>query len=66
MSVDSWRYPLVGGMRQRRFVGTNSKPCKLPENAARTHRQLHVVLGAATQDGLPVLRDGIKEDSTSL
>ena len=27
------RYPLVGGMRQRRFAGTNSKPRKLPENA---------------------------------
>ena len=28
-----WRYPLVGGTRQRRFDGTNPKPRKLPENA---------------------------------
>ena len=27
------RYPLVGGTRERRFAGTNSKPRKLPENA---------------------------------
>jgi hypothetical protein len=28
------RYPLVGGTRERRFAGTNSKPRKLPKNAA--------------------------------
>jgi len=27
-------YPLVGGTRQRHFEGINSKPQKLPENAA--------------------------------
>ena len=32
-SPNGWRYPLVGGTRQRRFAGTNSKPRKLPENA---------------------------------
>jgi hypothetical protein len=30
---NGWRYPLVGGTRQRRFAGTNSKPRKLLENA---------------------------------
>ena len=30
---DGWRYPLVGGTRQRHFDGTRSKPRKLPENA---------------------------------
>ena len=40
------RYPLVGGTRQRGFVGTNSKPRKLPENAATPTRRVHAVLGA--------------------
>jgi hypothetical protein len=30
---NGWRYPLVGGTRQRRFAGTRFKPRKLPENA---------------------------------
>jgi hypothetical protein len=30
---DGWRYPLVGGTRQRRFDGINFKPCKPLENA---------------------------------
>ena len=30
---NGWRYPLVGGTRQRRFDGTNFKPRRLPENA---------------------------------
>src|SRR6266498_4758846 len=39
------RYPLVGGTRQRRFAGTNSKPRKLPENAASPTSRVHAVLG---------------------
>jgi len=31
--ANGWRYPLVGGTRQRHFIGSNSKPRKLPENA---------------------------------
>ena len=30
---NGWRYPLVGGTRQRHFDGTNFKPRKVPENA---------------------------------
>ncbi len=40
------RYPLVGGTRQRRFAGTNLKPCKLPENAQTPTSRVHAVLGA--------------------
>jgi len=35
----------VGGTRQRHFAGTNSKPQKLPENAATPTRRVHAVLG---------------------
>ena len=38
------RYPLVGGMRQRRFDGTNSKPRKLPQNAQSPTSRVHAVL----------------------
>src|SRR5687768_10547609 len=38
---NGWRYPLVGGMRQRRFAGTNSKPRKLPENAQTPTGRVH-------------------------
>src|SRR5512134_2925123 len=38
------RYPRVGGRRERRFDGTNSKPQKLPENAATPTRRVHAVL----------------------
>jgi len=31
---NGWRYPLVGGTRQRHFDGISFKPRKLPENAA--------------------------------
>ena len=30
---NGWRYPLVGGTRERHFAGTNFKPRKVPENA---------------------------------
>jgi len=33
MAPNGWRYPLVGGTRQRCFAGANLKPRKLPENA---------------------------------
>src|SRR5512145_217078 len=39
------RYPRVGGTRRRHFAGTNSKPRKLPENAATPTRRVHAVLG---------------------
>jgi hypothetical protein len=39
------RYPRAGGMRQRRFDGTNSKPRKLLENAQTPTRRVHAVLG---------------------
>ena len=41
------RYPLVGGMGQRHFEGTNSKPGKLLENAQTPTSRVHAVLGAA-------------------
>src|SRR5687767_12964718 len=33
LEPNGWRYPLVGGTRQRDFTGISFKPCKLPENA---------------------------------
>jgi len=44
---NGWRYPLVGGTRQRRFDGINFKPRKLPENAATPTSRVHAVLGGA-------------------
>ena len=38
------RYPLVGGTRQRHFIGTNSKPHELPENAPTPTSRVHAVL----------------------
>ena len=40
------RYPLVGGTRERYFIGTHFKPRKLPENAQTPQRQVHALLGA--------------------
>ncbi len=40
------RYPLVGGTRQRRFDGTNSKPRKRLKNAQTPTSRVHAVLGA--------------------
>jgi len=40
------RYPLVGGTRQHRFGGTNSKPRKLSENAQTPTSRVHALLGA--------------------
>jgi hypothetical protein len=43
--ANGWRYPLVGGTRQRRFAGTNFKLRKLPENAQTPTSRVHAVLG---------------------
>jgi hypothetical protein len=43
---NGWRYPLVGGARQRHFAGINFKPRKLPENAVSPTSRVHAVLGA--------------------
>src|SRR5512134_3700295 len=42
---NGWRYPRVGGTRQRHFAGTNFQPRKLLENAATPTRRVHAVLG---------------------
>jgi len=47
--ANGWRYPLVGGTRERRFDGTNSKPRKLLENAQTPTSRVHAVLGALTE-----------------
>jgi len=39
-------YLRVGGTRSSCFDGTNSKPRKLPENAATPTRRVHAVLAA--------------------
>jgi len=58
LAPNGWRYPLVGGTRQRHFVGTNFKPRKLPENAQTPTTpvpafaagdRVHAVLGAFTE-----------------
>jgi hypothetical protein len=46
MSVDSLRYPLVGGTRQRYFDGTHFKPRELPENVQTPTSRVHAVLAA--------------------
>ena len=43
--ANGWRYPLVGGTRQRHFNGTNFKPHKLLENAQSPTSRVHAVLG---------------------
>jgi len=45
--ANGWRYPLVGGMRQRHFDGINFKPRKLLENAQTPTSRVHAVLGTA-------------------
>jgi hypothetical protein len=42
--ANGWRYPLVGGTRQRHFAGTNFKPRKLPKNAQTPTSRVHAVL----------------------
>lgn len=43
------RYPLVGGTRERYFIGTRFKPHKVPENAQSPTSRVHAVLGALTE-----------------
>jgi hypothetical protein len=38
------RYPLVGGTRQRYFIGIKSKPRKLLKNAPSPTSRVHAVL----------------------
>jgi hypothetical protein len=40
---NGWRYPLVGGTRQRHFDGTNFKPRKLPKNAQTSASEVQAV-----------------------
>ncbi|HZM21328.1 MAG TPA: hypothetical protein VFC02_06275 [Anaerolineales bacterium] len=42
---NGWRYPLVGGTRQRRVAGISFKPHKLPEDAQTPTSRVHAVLG---------------------
>jgi hypothetical protein len=42
---NGWRYPLVGGTRQRHFAGTSFKPRKVLENAQTPTSRVHAVLG---------------------
>jgi len=56
---NGWHYPRVistgsirrGGTRERHFAGTDSKPCKLLENAATPTRRVHAVLGRRSDLG---------------
>jgi hypothetical protein len=43
---NGWRYPLVGGTRQRHFAGTHFKPRKLLKNAPTPTSRVHAVLGS--------------------
>jgi hypothetical protein len=45
LQPNGWRYPLVGGMRQRGFDGANFKPRKLPEDAQTPTSRVHALLG---------------------
>src|SRR5688500_7843401 len=47
--ANGWRYPLVGGTRQRYFAGTSPKPRKVPENPPTPTSRVHAVLGALTE-----------------
>ena len=43
---NGWRYPLVGGTRERHFDGTNFKRRKLPENVVTPTSRVHALLGS--------------------
>ena len=43
---NGWRYPLVGGTRERHFDGTSFKPRKLLKNAQTPTSRVHAVLGS--------------------
>ena len=57
------RYPLVGGTRERRFDGTNSKPRKLLKNAATPTSRVHAVLGGIYN---PYFRDRFSVSQTNM
>ena len=44
LAPNGWRYPLVGGTRERHFDGTNLKPRTMPENAQTPTSRVHAVL----------------------
>jgi len=53
MPPNGWRYPLVGGTRERQFDGTKLEPRKLPENAQTPTSRVHAVLGAFCTGTIP-------------
>ena len=52
--ANGWRYPLVGGTRQRHFTGTNLKLRKVPENAQTPTSRVHALLGSLHVDETPL------------
>ena len=57
MLANGWRYPLVGGTRQRHFNGISFKPRKTLENAQSPTSRVHAVLaGVSLRMGLYVER----------
>jgi hypothetical protein len=45
---NGWRYPLVGGTRQRHSDGNNSKPRETPEIAQTPTSRVHALLGGVS------------------
>jgi hypothetical protein len=45
VAAEQFALPLVGGMRERHFIGIHFKPRKLPENAQSLTCRLHALLG---------------------
>lgn len=71
IAANGWRYPLVGGTRQRHFDGTILKLRKLLRNAQTPTSRVHAVLGGSafvciTHTLLPVnvIRLGTLSDGT--
>jgi hypothetical protein len=56
----------VGGLRERHFDGTNSKPRKVPENAQTPTSRVHAVLGALTERQTCYLEQTITANLTKL
>jgi hypothetical protein len=57
LRANGLRYPRVGGRRERHFAGTNSKPRKLPKNAATPTRRVHAVLGNLVPTSMQLERE---------
>jgi hypothetical protein len=53
LKPNGWRYPLVGGTRQRHFAGINLKPATCSKNAATPTSRVHAVLGSHLLTALP-------------